>query len=63
MGHERDELTGKAKKMVGDMTGDRDLEMEGRHQEMAGKVKSAAEKVKDSFENVVDKVKDKVTDR
>jgi uncharacterized protein YjbJ (UPF0337 family) len=43
------EMKGKAKKTVGRVTDDRDLEAEGRVEQSEGSLKQAAEKVKDAF--------------
>jgi uncharacterized protein YjbJ (UPF0337 family) len=43
------QMTGKAKEEVGEHTGDRDLEAEGRADQTSGDLKQAGEKVKDAF--------------
>jgi uncharacterized protein YjbJ (UPF0337 family) len=48
-----DEVKGRAKEAVGDLTDDQDLKNEG-------KVDKAVGKVKDKVEEVADKVKDKL---
>lgn len=50
-----DDIKGKVKEAAGDLTGDKDLQREGKTDQAAG---SAKEKV----ENVVDAVKDKIED-
>lgn len=47
--NKKDELAGKAKKKVGEMTDDERLEHEGRGQEAASDLKQRAEKAKDAF--------------
>jgi uncharacterized protein YjbJ (UPF0337 family) len=47
MSGKADEMKGKIKKAAGDITGDKDLEREGRVQEGGGKVKQAVDKVVD----------------
>ena len=44
-----EELKGQAKEKVGQATGDRDLEAEGRTDRTKGNLKQAGEKVKDAF--------------
>jgi uncharacterized protein YjbJ (UPF0337 family) len=44
-----DELAGKAKETVGPVTGNRDLEAEGRGEQATSNLKQAGEKVKDAF--------------
>lgn len=46
-----EELTGKVKEGVGDATGDRSLENEGRADQAKGNLKQAGEKVKDAFKS------------
>jgi uncharacterized protein YjbJ (UPF0337 family) len=47
MSGKADELKGKIKKAAGDITGDKDLEREGRVEEGAGKAKKTIDKVAD----------------
>jgi uncharacterized protein YjbJ (UPF0337 family) len=44
-----EELKGKTKKNVGDVTDDREMEAEGRAEESKSSLKQAGEKVKDVF--------------
>jgi uncharacterized protein YjbJ (UPF0337 family) len=44
-----EELKGKGKETLGDVTDDEDLQAEGRAQEAKGSMKQAGEKVKDAF--------------
>lgn len=46
-----EELAGKAKKKVGEATGDDRTEGEGRRDEAKGNIKQAGEKVKDAFKD------------
>jgi uncharacterized protein YjbJ (UPF0337 family) len=55
----KDKLEGKTKEAVGRVTGDRDLESQGKGQHAVGKVKDAADAVKDKAKDV----KEQVTDR
>jgi uncharacterized protein YjbJ (UPF0337 family) len=59
MGERTDDLKGRAKEAVGDLTNDRDLEREGKIDQAKGKVKDKADDITDK---VGDKVKD-LTDR
>jgi uncharacterized protein YjbJ (UPF0337 family) len=47
--HKVEELKGKGKETLGDVTDDEDLQAEGRAQEAKGSMKQAGEKVKDAF--------------
>jgi uncharacterized protein YjbJ (UPF0337 family) len=49
MKNKAEELSGKGKEAVGDATGDRDLQAEGRADQASGNLKQAGEKVKDVF--------------
>jgi len=60
MGEHTDEASGKLKQAAGDLTGDKDLEREGRREELAGKAKGALRDLKDKAEDAIDSVKDKV---
>ena len=44
-----EELSGKGEQSVGDATGDRDLQAEGKKEESKSNLKQAGEKVKDAF--------------
>lgn len=44
-----EELAGKTKEKIGQATGDRDTEAEGRTDNAKGNLKQAGEKVKDAF--------------
>ena len=51
------EAAGKVKEEVGGLTGDEELEAEGRGDQAESKVKQLAEDAKDAVDDVVDKVK------
>lgn len=55
-----DDLKGRAKEAVGDLTGNADLKREGQTDRAAGKVKEKLAEAKDKLEDVVDDVKDKL---
>ena len=57
----KDQLEGKVKQAIGDLTGDKDLKKEGKADERAGDVKEFLEDAKDKADHLVDKVKDKIT--
>jgi uncharacterized protein YjbJ (UPF0337 family) len=55
-----DDLKGRAKEAVGDLTNNADLKREGKTDRAAGKVKEKLDEAKDKLEDVVDEVKDKL---
>ena len=55
-----DDLKGRAKEAVGDLTDDRDLKREGKTDRATGKAKEFVEDVKDKAEDVIDSVRDKL---
>jgi len=55
-----DDLKGRAKEAVGDLTDNPDLKREGQTDRAAGKVKERLSEAKDKLEDVVDNVKDKL---
>jgi uncharacterized protein YjbJ (UPF0337 family) len=57
----KDQVKGKVKQAVGDLTDNEHLKREGRADERAGEVKEFVEGVKDKAEDSVDKLKDKIT--
>ena len=59
MGGTADDMKGRAKEAVGDLTDDDDLKREGRTDRAAGAVKDKAEKAKDWVEDKVDDVRDR----
>ncbi|HEX2783331.1 MAG TPA: CsbD family protein [Ilumatobacteraceae bacterium] len=56
----KDQVKGKVKQAVGDLTHNEDLKKKGKADEKAGDVKEFLEGVKDKAEDLVDKVKGKV---
>lgn len=60
MGAKSDQVKGQAKETVGKLTGDKDLESEGKADRRAGEAKEKVDDVKDKVEDVVDKAEDKV---
>lgn len=55
-----DDLKGRAKEAIGDVTGNKDLEREGKVDRAAGTIKDTAEDVKDWVEDKVDDVKERL---
>jgi uncharacterized protein YjbJ (UPF0337 family) len=55
-----DDLKGRAKEAVGDLTDNDDLKREGKTDRAGGKVKDAIDKVEEKAKELVDDVKDKV---
>jgi uncharacterized protein YjbJ (UPF0337 family) len=51
-----DEIKGRAKQTVGDVTGDEDLKRSGEKDEAVGKAKQAVEDVEDTVKKGVDRV-------
>lgn len=62
IGSKAEEVIGKLKTAVGDLTDNEQLEAEGRAQTTAAKAKQAGEAVKEAAEEVADTVADKVSD-
>ena len=58
MAGEADEMKGKAKEAVGDLTGNRDLESEGRADRRAGEANKQVGKIEQKIEVVIDKAKE-----
>lgn len=58
MGAKGDELKGRAKEAAGIVTGDEDLEAEGKADRLSGEIKEKVEQAKDKIEEVIDKAKD-----
>jgi uncharacterized protein YjbJ (UPF0337 family) len=54
-----DKAKGNVKETAGDLTGNEDLEREGKMDRAGGKAKEKAEKAKDKVSEGVDKVKEK----
>jgi uncharacterized protein YjbJ (UPF0337 family) len=57
MAGKADQMKGKAKEAVGDLTGKRDLKSEGKADRQAGEAKEKVGKVQEEVEEVIDKVK------
>ena len=55
-----DEMKGRAKEAVGDLTDNADLKHEGQTDQASGKLKDMVDDVKDKAEDAIDKVKDKL---
>ena len=55
-----DDLKGRAKEAVGDLTDNRDLKNEGKADRASGKAKEFVDDVKDKTEDVIDRVKEKL---
>jgi uncharacterized protein YjbJ (UPF0337 family) len=55
-----DDLKGRAKEAVGDLTDDRDLKNEGKMDRASGKAKDIVDDLKDKAEDAIDAVKDKL---
>ena len=58
MGEKTDQAKGRVKEVAGALTGDKDLESEGKADRAAGEIKEKIGDVKDKVEDVVDKAKD-----
>jgi len=61
MGSTFDDAKGRAKEAAGDLTGNRDLENEGKADQAGAKVKELGEKVKDKVGETVDRAKEKLS--
>jgi uncharacterized protein YjbJ (UPF0337 family) len=57
-----DDLKGRAKEAIGDLTDNEELEREGKTDRAAGKVKETLGGLKDKADDAVDAVKDKLRD-
>jgi uncharacterized protein YjbJ (UPF0337 family) len=57
----KDQVKGKMKQAVGDLTDNKDLKREGNADVKAGKAKEFFANVKDKADDTVDSVKDKIT--
>ena len=57
----KDQVKGKVKQAVGDLTDNEDLKKQGKADEKAGEVKEFVKGVKDKADDLVDTVKDKIT--
>ena len=63
MNEKIDETAGKVKAAAGILTGDEELEREGKSEQAMAKAKGAVQGVADSVKKVVDKVEEKLTDK
>ena len=57
MAGKTDQMKGKAKEAVGDLTGNKDLKSAGKADRQAGEVKEKAGKVEEKVDEGIDKVK------
>ena len=57
MAGKTDQMKGKAKEAVGDLTGNKDLKSEGKADRQTGEVKEKVGKVEDKVDEGIDKVK------
>jgi len=55
-----DDAKGRVKEAAGDVTGDDELQREGKTDQAAGTVKDVADSAKDKVDDAVDSVRDKV---
>jgi uncharacterized protein YjbJ (UPF0337 family) len=55
-----DDLKGRAKEAVGDLTDNADLKKEGKADRASGKVKDAIDAVEEKAKDLVDDIKDRV---
>lgn len=60
MGEKTDQVKGRVKEAVGDLTDDDDLKRDGKTDRVAGQVKEHVGDAKDKVEEVIDKTKDAV---
>jgi uncharacterized protein YjbJ (UPF0337 family) len=63
MNEKIDETAGKVKEAAGILTGDEELEREGKSEQTLAKAKGAVQDVADSVKKVVDKVEEKLTEK
>lgn len=61
MGPNIEEIKGRVKQAVGDLTDDRKLKAEGKADEAAGKAKHAVEQAADAAKSTIDKAKGKLS--
>ena len=57
MAGKADQMKGKAKEAIGDLTGNKDLKSEGKADRQAGEAKKQVGKVEEKVEEVIDKSK------
>ncbi|HEX4982591.1 MAG TPA: CsbD family protein [Ilumatobacteraceae bacterium] len=60
MGSQADDIKGRVKEAAGTLSGDKDLEREGKLDQAGSAVKEKAEHAKDKVGDAVDAVKDKL---
>ena len=60
MGAGTDQVKGRAKEAVGSVTGDKDLESEGKADRRAGEAKEKLEHAEKKIDDVIDRAEDKV---
>jgi uncharacterized protein YjbJ (UPF0337 family) len=60
MNSNTDDLKGRAKEAIGDLTDNKHLKNEGKADRASGKAKEFVEDVKDKAEDAIDKVKEKL---
>lgn len=61
MGSNADDAKGRVKEAAGNLTGNKDLEREGKVDQAGASVKEFAENAKDKASGAVDSIKDKFT--
>ncbi|MGH9041281.1 MAG: CsbD family protein [Acidimicrobiia bacterium] len=59
MGSQTDDMKGRAKEAVGDLTDNDDLKREGKTDQFGADIKEKAEQAKDKADEMVDKAKEK----
>lgn len=57
----QDQVTGKAKEAVGDLTDDKDLQREGQADQAAGKTKNKLDEAKDWMSDKIDDARDSLS--
>ena len=57
-----DDVKGQVKEGVGGLTGDRELESEGRVDQIKGKIEKGLGNLREGIKNTLDKAKDKLDD-
>ena len=62
MGAQSDQAKGRVKEAVGAVTGDKDLQAEGKADRQAGEAKEEVAHATDKIKDVIDKVEDKAGD-
>ena len=60
MAGKTDQVKGQVKEAVGSLTGDKDLESEGKADRRAGETKEKVDHAKDKVEGVIDQAEEKV---